>query len=67
MKQKLLKALPKKYHERVANFESEDGLIDDCKYMLYLNDGHHFWDGGNSIPCKNVKEAIGFVKECYVG
>ena len=34
--EKLFKRLPKKYHDRVDMLEAEDGLIDDCKYMLYL-------------------------------
>ena len=34
VKMKLLKKLPKKYHERVLDFEQEDDLVDDCKYML---------------------------------
>lgn len=61
MKEKLLKKLPKKYHERVNDFYIESGLIDECKYMLSFSNGFN-WDGYESIPCKTVTEAIDFVK-----
>lgn len=59
---KLLKRLPKKYHERVDKLEREDGLIDDCKFMLYLNEEWHFFEG-SSLPVKSITEAINFIKE----
>jgi hypothetical protein len=31
--------LPKKYAGMVESVEFEDGLIDGCKYMVYLKDG----------------------------
>ena len=36
--QKLLKRLPKKYHDRVENIEPDIDLVDDCKYMLYFTE-----------------------------
>lgn len=61
--EKLFKRLPKKYHDRVDNFELEDDLIDDCKYMLYYSD--NYTDGecyGSSYPVKSITEAIDYIK-----
>ena len=63
VKTKLLKRLPKKYHERVSDFEQEDDLVDGCKYMLqYSND---YTDGecaGGCYPVRSISEAIDFIK-----
>ena len=61
--EKLFKKLPKKYHDRVDNFELEDDLVDDCKYMLYYSD--NYTDGecyGSSYPVKSITEAIDYIK-----
>ena len=61
--EKLFKRLPKKYHDRVDNFELEDDLVDDCKYMLYYSD--NYTDGecyGSSYPVKSITEAIDYIK-----
>lgn len=63
--EKLLKRLPKKYHEAVRNFEADIGLVDDCKYMLYFNDDYPMFDGGYSVPCKSIAEAIEFIKGVF--
>lgn len=63
VKMKLLKRLPKKYHERVVKFEQEDDLVDDCKYMIYYS--NDYTDGecaGGSYPIKSISEAIDFIK-----
>lgn len=58
-----LNFIPIKYRERVSSIEIEDGLIDDCKYMLYLNDGWEFWEEGmQCIPVRSKKEALYFIK-----
>lgn len=67
MKEKMkginLDFIPKKYMERVNSIELEDDLIDDCKYMLYLNNGWEFWEKGmQSIPAKSKKEILDFIK-----
>lgn len=63
-KMKLLKRLPKKYHERVSDFEQEDDLVDGCKYMLqYSKD---YTDGecaGGCYPVRSINEAIEFIKK----
>ena len=63
---KLLKRLPKKYHERVIDFTLEDGLIDNCKYILTFADGYT-WNGYETLPCKSITEAVAFVRESRKG
>ena len=63
IKTKLLKRLPKKYHERVSDFEQEDDLVDNCKYMLQYS--NNYTDGecaGGCYPVKSISEAIEFIK-----
>ena len=60
MKETLLRYLPKKYHKCVDSFELENGLIDDCKYMLYLNEE---FTSETSFPCFSIKEARQFIKD----
>lgn len=59
----LLSRLPKKYHDRVDSLEIEDGLVDDCKYMLSWTE--EYTDGecyGGFYPVKSITEAINFIK-----
>lgn len=60
--EKLLNRLPKKYHERVEKIESESGLIDDCKFMLYFDNGYTY-NSYTSIPVRSITEAINFIKD----
>lgn len=60
---KNLNWIPKKYQERVQSLEREDGLIDDCKYMLVFNDNWCWDEDYCSIPVKSKKEALEFIKE----
>lgn len=57
-KEGLLKRLPKKYHKSIADLSEEEGLIDDCKFIITLKEPYHFEDGGLTYPCRNYKEAI---------
>lgn len=60
---KLLKRLPKKYHDRVDCLDTEEGLIDDCKFILKYAEG--YTDGeiaGGTYPVKSISEAVRFVK-----
>lgn len=66
LQEKLFKYLPKKYHNRFGLIELEDGLIDNCKYMLYTSDEYIFEDGGNSYPCKSIIEAVHYLKYCTI-
>ena len=61
--EQLLKRLPKKYHDRVENIESDIDLVDDCKYMLYYSE--QYTDGecyGSSYPVRSITEAINYIK-----
>lgn len=63
-KQALLGRLPKRYHDRVIDFTEEDGLIDECKYILQYS--HDFTDGecaGGTLPCRSISEACEFVRD----
>jgi hypothetical protein len=48
--------LPKKYANMIESIDVEDGLIDDCKYMVYLKDGFEWSNDGQSFPSKSIKE-----------
>ena len=64
--ERLLRTLPKKYHDRVRNLEAEEDLIDDCKYMLTWTDRYTDMgeEGrGSCFPVKSVAEAAKYVKE----
>lgn len=63
LKEKLLKRLPKKYHDRVEDIELEEDLVDDCKYMLYYTEQYTDGDcSGSCYPVKSINEAIDFIK-----
>lgn len=68
LKEKLLKRLPKKYHNIVKDIEAEYGLVDDCPYMLYFNDGVSFCGEEDmySFPVKSITEATEIVKCCEI-
>lgn len=61
-KEGLLKRLPKKYCEIIDDLSEEEGLIDDCRFIITLKEPHHFQDGGLTYPCRNYKEAIDIVR-----
>jgi hypothetical protein len=48
--------LPKKYASMIESIDIEDGLIDDCKYMVYLKDGFEWSNDGQTFPAKSIKE-----------
>lgn len=60
-KETLNKRLSKKDQAKVKDFTNEDGLIDDCKFMLYFNPNYSF-NGYDSVPCKSMKEAVYYVR-----
>lgn len=54
--------VPKKYKKYFGSLEREDGLIDDCPYMLYFAEGYA-WEGEYPcMPVKSKKEAIEFLR-----
>jgi hypothetical protein len=55
--------VPKKYQKYFGSLEREDGLIDDCPYMLYFAEGYA-WEGEYPcLPVKSKKEALQFIRE----
>jgi hypothetical protein len=69
--EKLLKRLPKKYHERVRDFYADSGLMTDVdengrefqyKYIILFAEGWA-WDEFDSLPCRSITEAIEFIKD----
>lgn len=64
-KEKLLKRLPKKYHGFVMDIVPEGDLVDDCKYMLYFNEGVSFagYENVGGFPAKSIAEAVKLIEE----
>ena len=61
--EKLLKRLPKAYHERVQDFTEEDDLVDDCKYLIAWTEEYTDGDcAGSCYPVRSIKEAEDFIK-----
>lgn len=54
--------VPKKYQKYFGGLEAEDGLIDDCKYMLYFADGYAAEGEYPSLPVRSKKEAIEWLR-----
>lgn len=50
--------IPKKYQKYFGSLEREDGLIDDCKYMLYFASGYAAEGEYPCMPVKSKKEAL---------
>lgn len=42
--------------------EAEEGLIDDCKYMLYFAPGYAFNREYPIVPVRSKKEALEYLK-----
>ena len=65
LKEKLLKRLPKRYHGFIKDIEAENGLIDNCQYMLYFNDGVSLYgyESVGGYPVKSITEAIHIIKD----
>ena len=55
--------VPKKYQKYFKKLEAEDGLIDNCKYMLYFADGYAWMGQYPVMPVKSKKEALQFIRE----
>lgn len=55
--------IPKKYQKYFGSLESESGLIDDCKYMLYFAEGYAYMGEYPCIPVKSKKEALEFLRD----
>ncbi len=65
LKDVLISKLPIKYRSRVKEFYYEEGLIDDCMFMLHFTEPYAFCECP-SVPVKNLTEAIRFTKEANI-
>lgn len=54
--------VPEKYKKYFGSLEAEDGLIDDCKYMLYFAPGYAYMGEYPCMPVLSKKEALEFLK-----
>ena len=63
-KGKMFLRLPIKYFDRVEDLCLESDLVDDCKYLLKLEEGWYFCDC-ETVPVRSISEAIQFTKEAY--
>ena len=54
--------VPKKYEKFFGCLETDIGLTDDCKYMLYFADGYGMDGEYQSVPCFSKKEALRFLR-----
>lgn len=62
-KEKLLKRLPKKYHEAVRDLTEAYDLVEDCKYLLFYTDEYTDGDcAGSCYPVKSISEAVEYIK-----
>jgi len=50
--------VPEKLKKYFGSLEREDGLIDDCKYMLYFAPGYAAEGEYPCMPVKSKKEAL---------
>lgn len=54
--------VPDKYKKYFGSLEREDGLIDDCKYMLYFAPGYAWVGEYPCLPVRSKKEALEYLK-----
>lgn len=61
--EKVKRLLSKKDKEKLGMVEEENDLIDNCKYIVYTSNEYLFEDGGNSLPCRSLKECAEFIRK----
>jgi len=62
--ERLRKRLPKKYQDRLKDFTEEEGLVDDCRYLLVYTDEYTDGDcAGSCYPVRSIDEAIRFIRD----
>lgn len=59
--EKVKRLLSKDNKEKLGMVEEND-LIDNCKYIVYTSNEYLFEDGGNSLPCRSLRECAEFIK-----
>lgn len=60
--EKVKRLLSKDNKEKLGMVEEENDLIDNCKYIVYTSNEYLFEDGGNSLPCRSLRECAEFIK-----
>lgn len=60
--EKVKRLLSKKDKEKLGMVEEENDLIDNCKYIVYTSSEYLFESGGNSLPCKSLKECADYIR-----
>lgn len=61
--EKVKRLLSKKDKEKLGMVEEENDLIDNCKYIVYTSNEYLFEDGGNSLPCRSLKECADYIRK----
>lgn len=54
--------IPARIKERFKALEKVEDLVDGCKYILILEDGWEFQEGGMHLPVRSKTEAIEFLR-----
>ena len=52
-----------KKYPQIEEIESEGGLIDDCRFMVYLKDGFEHYGYGSSFAIKNSVDLKYYMKD----
>lgn len=60
--EKVKRLLSKKDKEKLGMVEEENDLIDNCKYIVYTSSECLFENGGNSLPCRSLKECADYIR-----
>jgi len=58
--------VPKKYKKYFGSLERENGLIDNCKYMLYFANGYGYMGEFSCVPVRSKKEALEYLKSAML-
>ena len=61
--EKVKRLLSKDNKKKLGMVEEENDLIDNCKYIVYTSKEYLFEDGGNSLPCRSLKECAEFIRK----
>ena len=61
--EKVKRLLSKDNKEKLGMVEEGDDLIDNCKYIVYTSNEYLFEDGGNSLPCRSLRECAEFIRK----
>jgi len=60
---KLESYLNKKQQNMIDSIDAESGLVDDCKYMVYLKEGFTFAGYETSFPITGIRELKEFMQD----